>query len=129
MIEFITDSQDLVGKKIKYCNFSNMVDMSEINVLATEDNFLMLFNIDSSLTMRCLSEPLGKRAIYRNNCLKKELLNEDVITDEYVKKIEQEFEEVNKRKADEKAKKEKEERYKLYLELSKEFGGDFNDEE
>lgn len=118
MIKLVKDGQELTGKVIKYFNVCHGADGNEHNVLATEDNCLMMYDVDyENGIIKCYNEQSFKTAVLVWECLKNELLNEKIITEEEIA----EWKKERDKKLEERDKKMKQQRYEEFLKLKKEF--------
>ena len=116
-MKVVKSGEELLGKKIKYCNIFNMNDNDLVNLIIAEDNTLLAFFVNNYTY--CLSEKEIKRKILTDSIFRKELFDNNVLDDNILKEIENEYNKLQKEKKD----KLKNERYKKYLELKKEFEG------
>ena len=121
MVKLVKDGEDLRGKVIKYCNICHGVDGNEYNILATEDEYLMMYNVDyDNGIIKCYNEQSFKTAVLVWQCLRNELLPEEIITNDEI--LEWKKERDNNLK--ERDKKIKQRRYEEYLKLKQEFEGE-----
>lgn len=124
-IRIITDSDEMIGETIKYSNIVNNGDIDNI-IIATNEGSLLIASIDGGDEFECASayciknEEQLKYKVFADSDVRNELLQNNIISKEYVKKIKQERE-IRLQQEDEDQKKRK---YEEYLKLKKEFEGD-----
>ena len=111
------DAEEIKGKKIKYCNIADGVDCVEHNIICTEDNDIMFFNVTSDLRIKCYNEKQFKSCICTWSHIANELIRENIITEEELLSFKDELDNSRKIREDE----EKQKRYEEYLKLKKEF--------
>ena len=120
MVKLVNDSEELIGKVIKYCNICHGADGNEHNIIATEDGYAIFYNVNyESGDIRCFNEKGFKYAVLSWPYLKNDLINNEIITEDEIKEWKKEVEEQNKLR-DQRIKKQK---YEEYLKLKKEFEG------
>lgn len=118
MFDVVKSGEDLEGKKIKYCNIMDRADCDESNMIVTEDNKILFFDIDCNhYITKCFSEKGIKSRILYDGGVKNELMSCGLLTEELVQEIKLEKAKNEKEKEDIL----KQERYKKYLELKEEF--------
>lgn len=117
MFKVIANGEELRGKIIKYCNLQHGVDADEVNIICTEDNEIMMFDITEDGRMVCYTEQKIKSSVCAWKYIENELLQEGIITEKEVNEFKNEIKE-RIRVRDEKI---REQRYKEYLKLKEEF--------
>ncbi|HCL4480213.1 TPA: hypothetical protein N2D99_002301 [Clostridium botulinum] len=117
MFKIITDGEELRGKNIKYCNLSHGVDCDEHNIICTEDNEIMFFNISEDNRIICYNEQQTKSCICVWEHIANEFIQKNIITEDELNNFKMEIKE-RKELRDEKI---KQQRYEEYLKLKQEF--------
>lgn len=124
-IKIVTNSEEMIGETIKYSNIVNCGDLNNI-IIVTQEGSLLIADIDGGDEFGCASascirnEKQLKYKIFANSDVRNELLQNNIISKEYVEKIKQEREtELKQQEAERKKRK-----YEEYLKLKKEFEGD-----
>lgn len=117
MFKVITNGEELRGKVIKYCNLQHGVDADEENIICTEDNEIMMFDITEDGRMVCYTEQKIKSCICTWKHVENELIQEGIITKDEILEFKNEIKKRNSIR-DEKI---KQQRYEQYLKLKEEF--------
>lgn len=119
-INVVKYGDELIGQTIKYCEVTHNGDIDH-NVIATEEGTILMFDInncdDEYANLKTYNQEAFNRVITNYKYIRDELLQNDIISKEYVDKLLEE----EKQKQDEKKAKEKEQKYQEYLKLKKEF--------
>lgn len=121
-LKIITNTDEIIGETIKYCNLINNGDLDDV-IIATNEGSLFIGSIVGGDEYSCASvsciknEAQLKYKIFANRDVIQELLENNIIDKEYINKINQEREERLKKEEE----KRKEQKYKEYLKLKEEF--------
>lgn len=121
-IRLVTDSEDMIGETVKYSNIVHNGDLDDI-IIATNEGSLLIANTYggdeySYPSVSCVTnEKQLKYKIFGNKDIRNELLQNNIISKEYVEKINKEREIELKKQEDERKLK----KYKEYLKLKQEF--------
>ncbi|MEO2600964.1 hypothetical protein [Clostridium butyricum] len=121
-IRLVTDSEDMIGETIKYLNIVHNGYLDNV-IIATNEGSLLVGDIDGSDEYSCPSvncitnEKQLKYKIFGNEDVRSELLHNNIISKEYIEKINKEREIELKKQEDER----KLRKYEEYLKLKKEF--------
>lgn len=122
-IKIVTDSEEMIGETIKYSNL-NSGDLDSI-IIATNEGGLLIASIDGGDEFECASancirnEEQLKYKIFANSDVRNELLQNNIISKEYVEKIKRE----RKIRLQQQEEEQKKRKYEEYLKLKKEFEG------
>jgi hypothetical protein len=77
--------QDIIGKTIKYCNITHNAEGNEKNIIATDNNEIMMFDVgyDNGI-IKCYTEGQVKKTILCSKDTRNELLSNEIITQKEV---------------------------------------------
>lgn len=124
-LKIVTDTEDLEGETIKYCNLFDNGDLDNI-IIATNEGGLFIGNVEggdeySCPSIYCISNKQQlKYKIFANTDVRNELLKNNIINQEYINQINLEREQ---RLKDEEKAREKQE-YEKYLKMKEKFEGE-----